>query len=208
MAVEKPKLTPVVENADQQAQEQTDPTSIFEDLDKLRSEATLTVRKREVLTVVEVGKPDPDSYFRVHPDPAMQLQCAIYKPKDRDTGTFFITKQMREHPLLIDKARVVLLVVTYSWPKRIVGLWPVPIDITGRGNSWWMSAWAAHEMAKTLWTQMQAGTDHYNVFQAEGELPEPQWPDATLTELLKKGFADKIIDSDDVAIMRRLRGLE
>ena len=71
-----------------------------------------------------------------------------------------------------------------------------------------MSAWAAYERAKEHWVQMSAGDDHYVVFDAEGELPDPVWPDKTLNDLLKVAFKDRIIGHDDVPIMRRLRGIE
>ena len=42
---------------------------------------------------------------------------------------------MRGHPLLIDRLRWALIVTVYCWPKRQIRLWPVTIDITGRGNA-------------------------------------------------------------------------
>jgi hypothetical protein len=56
--------------------------------------------------------------------------------------------------------------------------------------------------------QMAASTDMYSVSVAEGELPNPDWPKQSMSELLKLGFRDKIINHDNVPIMRRLRGLE
>jgi hypothetical protein len=206
MTLEKPKLAEVEDNT-KQTDVETEPTSIFDDLEKLRSEATLTVHKREILTAVPIGRPNPDDYFRVHPDPSMQLQAAIYASRDRDIGTYFITRSMLDHPLLVDKHRPVLLAVTYSWPKRTVGIWPVAIDTTGRGNTWWTSAWGGYA-AKISWVQLQPSTDRYTVYSAEGQLPDPLWPNKTLSELLKIAFGGRIIDSEDVPIMRRLRGLE
>jgi hypothetical protein len=48
VTADKPKLTPIETAASQNDTDQNKATSIFDDLDKLRSEATLTVRKREV----------------------------------------------------------------------------------------------------------------------------------------------------------------
>jgi hypothetical protein len=187
---------------------ETDPASVFDDLAALRKQSRLTVTKRELLTVVPVGRPPSDQYFRVNPDPEMMLESTILKMKDGPNDTvYYVVPAMRDHPLLVDRLRWVLLVVTYSWPRRQIGLWPVAID-TGRGNSWWTSGWAAYEAAKTDWIQMQSGTDRYSVFKAEGELPAPEWPKHTLPDLLKIAFRDTIINHDDVPIMRRLRGLE
>lgn len=50
-------------------------------------------------------------------------------------------------------------------------------------------------------------TDPYRVYEAEGQLSEPVWPGKPLPELLKLGFKDRIIDSPDHPVIKRLRGL-
>jgi hypothetical protein len=47
----------------------------------------------------------------------------------------------------------------------------------------------------------------YRIYQAEGQLSEPLWPEKTLPELLKLGFKDRIIDSAEHPVVKRLRGL-
>jgi hypothetical protein len=47
----------------------------------------------------------------------------------------------------------------------------------------------------------------YRFYEAEGVLSEPLWPEKTLSELLEIGFKDRIIDSVDHPVIRRLRGL-
>jgi hypothetical protein len=43
---------------------------------------------------------------------------------------------------------------------------------------------------------------------AEGIEHQPNWPpDKTFNEILKLGFADKIIDNEDHEYVRQLRGL-
>jgi hypothetical protein len=40
-----------------------------------------------------------------------------------------------------------------------------------------------------------------------GELSEPEWPDKPLTEILQIAFRDRIVDSENHPVVRRLRGL-
>ena len=47
----------------------------------------------------------------------------------------------------------------------------------------------------------------YRIYTAEGQLSEPVWPDKSLTELLKLGFKDKVINSAEHPVIRKLRGL-
>jgi hypothetical protein len=47
----------------------------------------------------------------------------------------------------------------------------------------------------------------YRIYEAEGQLSAPVWPDKTLPELLKLGFKDRVVDSAEHPVVKRLRGL-
>ncbi len=51
---------------------------------------------------------------------------------------------------------------------------------------------------------MDAGM--YDVNVAQGVIPEPNWPDKSLSELLQLCFQTRLIDSIDHPILKRLRG--
>jgi hypothetical protein len=189
-----------------------DPTSVFDNLDALRKVASPVIQKRGILANVKVGTPDSDGYFRVHTDPSLTLSVGVFKLKgDKDRTVYYVTPDMESHPIVVPRLRRVLLVPTFSWPLREIGLWPVPLDTEGAGGPWWESARTAYETAKTQWTQMVADDGHYKVSIAEGtdgnSIPEPEWPPFTLNELLKLGFKSKIINDEDHPVMKRLRGI-
>ena len=46
----------------------------------------------------------------------------------------------------------------------------------------------------------------YAMYEASSTIPDPIWPTATLKELLKIGFKDRLVDSLDHAVIKRLRG--
>ena len=46
----------------------------------------------------------------------------------------------------------------------------------------------------------------YEVFEASGDLPEPEWPDIPFPEILKIAFRDRIVDRADHPLVQRLRG--
>jgi hypothetical protein len=46
----------------------------------------------------------------------------------------------------------------------------------------------------------------YDVFEATGPFPEPQWPGIGFEELLRIAFKGRYIDSLDHPVLRRLRG--
>jgi hypothetical protein len=46
----------------------------------------------------------------------------------------------------------------------------------------------------------------YDVFEATGQLGEPEWPTVPFRELLRVAFKDRLIDRADHPVLRRLRG--
>jgi hypothetical protein len=47
----------------------------------------------------------------------------------------------------------------------------------------------------------------YELYIASAALPEPEWPDLKLSELLRIAFKDKFIRSPDHPVVEKLRGL-
>ena len=110
---------------------------------------------------------------------------------------------------LAGESKPVLLVTAIS-REAVVILWPVPLpDESGRRNAWAETAREACELAKSAWVRLAADMSlgAYRIYEAEGQLSEPIWPEKTLPELLKLAFKDRIIDSADHPVIRRLRGL-
>lgn len=182
-------------------------TSIFDDLDGLRRESKLTVRRKSVLVNVEVGKPQKDVYFRSHPDPTMRLDEATVV-KDQDTY-YFVVPGMRNHHKLAKQLRPVTLALVCIWPTNEALIWPVPILSEDRDVRAWKSQRAAYNLSLESWTQMAWHESDYVIETAEDfdMKIEPIWPDKTFGELLKLAFDGKIIDNEDHPYVRRLRGL-
>ena len=61
----------------------------------------------------------------------------------------------------------------------------------------------ADVFARESWVRMQSNQSlgAYEIFQAQGQLSEPAWP-----ELVKKAFRKKIIDAADHVVLEKLRG--
>ena len=101
-------------------------TDIFNDLDALREQSKLTVRRRSVLTNVFVVKhPDSGKHFRINPDEGMMLNATVIF--DDNKNCYFVTPGMRNHPKLIKRLRYVVLHLAVLWPDQQPVIWPVPI---------------------------------------------------------------------------------
>jgi hypothetical protein len=188
---------------------ESSPESVFDDIEQLRKTATLKVSRKVVPVNVRVGKPANNVYFRVHPKPGWSLDCSVIVGDGGSDDFYFVTPSMLDHHTMLPRLRKVSIVTVYTWPGGAISLWPVPIVEETR-IACWKSARAASELAKTKWVQIvwNNETRDYDVITAEGINTEPNWPtDKSLRDLLRLGFADKIIDSPEHPYVMRLRGL-
>ena len=66
----------------------------------------------------------------------------------------------------------------------------------------------AAEKAMTQWLRIKAdmSVGAYAMFEASASLPDPIWPDYAFKQLLQIGFRDRLVDSVDHPVIRRLRG--
>jgi hypothetical protein len=51
---------------------------------------------------------------------------------------------------------------------------------------------------------MSAGA--YVVYEAAGNIPDPEWPDLTFKEIVGLAFKDRVVSSLDHPLVKRLRG--
>jgi hypothetical protein len=79
----------------------------------------------------------------------------------------------------------------------------------GRRDEWSRTALEAIEIAQTKWVRMSANMSSgcYDVFAANSQLTEPEWPaDKTFEDILRIAFKDRYIASLDHPKLRELRG--
>lgn len=159
-----------------------------------------------VVTAIPVRKPHRQSFIRTHPLPEMQIDTyVIYLDDDKET---YLVAPKMQSPLAAEIiAKKLITTITRDGG---LSLWPIRLpDENGLLDEWNRSALQAAEMAQRKWiricSNMQVGA--YEVFQAGAELPDPEWPELSLSQLLRIAFEGRIIDSKDHPVVRRLRGL-
>jgi hypothetical protein len=183
--------------------------SVFDDIEALRQTGTIKVSRRVVPVNVTVGKPKNSVYFRCHPDPQFSLDASIIVDAERNEDIYFVTPKMLDYHAVTPRLRRVTLAVVYTWPGGNVSIWPVPYSEESR-IACWKTARVAYERSMTQWVQLVWNSDRrdYDLAVAEGLNTEPLWPDnLNLANLLKLGFAEKIISSPEHSYVMQLRGL-
>src|SRR4051794_36782630 len=75
--------------------------------------------------------------------------------------------------------------------QQVLFVWPLKLPSPdGKQNDWHRSALEAAEMAMTRWSRLKANMSlgAYDVFEATGDLPEPEWPELAFPDILKIAF--------------------
>ncbi len=165
--------------------------------------ATLGVKK--ILNTVPVGKTKSSIFFRTHPDAPMTFAAmTLEHGKSKDTYIVYPTVSMAVPELV---RRVVL----HAAIDRQNNIFLIPVQLPnedGTRNPWHESLAQAVECAKTKWIRISANQNiqGYNIFAADADLPEPDWPDSTIETLIEVAFRGKIINSIDHPVIQSLLG--
>ena len=178
------------------------------DLDALRLKQDFneSLGVRKMLTHVPVRKPSKTNFIRVHPSEEYKLDVGIVELKESQE-TFLIMPAMMQEPgvyELVQPARI----VTYINRQSVVALWPLKLERDGKLNPWHKSALDAARLAETQWISIRADMPlgAYQIFAATAELPEPEWPEQTFSELVRIGFKGMIVDKPDHPLIQQLTG--
>jgi len=182
-------------------------TSALNDLKSLRLPANYgeTLGVKKLLTNVLVGKPKKAQFFRTHISEDMTFPALILEIKEARESYVVVPEFAQEVSELV---RPVMLHAAIDRQNN-VSLIPVPLPgEDGTRNPWHESLAQAVEHAKLKWIRITANmhAGGYDVYEAEGELPEPEWPAHDIDALVQVAFRGKIITSLDHPIVQSLLG--
>ena len=165
--------------------------------------AELGVRK--VLTTIKCDKPNRHVFSRVRPGEDWKVETYLFEDKiSRDK--YYVSPELL--PDLMGEVHRVCLHLAITRQGDLF-LWPVKLPgPDGRRNEWNDSAMDAAKLAESLWVRLAANmtSGHYDIFKAVGELPEPEWPELSLREILRLSFKNRFIETMDHPCLRSLRG--
>lgn len=183
------------------------PHSIGTDLKSLRLPANYgaTLGVKKLLTSVPVGRPKKPQFFRTHPSDEMTFPAMLLENKDSGESYLVVPAVAQE---IIDLVRPVVLHAAIDRQNN-VSLIPVPLPgEDGTRNSWHESLAQAVEHAKKKWIRIAANMHlgGYDVYEAEGALPEPEWPEHDIESLIQVASRGKIIASLEHPVVQSLKG--
>ncbi len=177
------------------------------DLSRLRlsQDFAQTLGVRKLLNTVPVRKPNRQEFIRAHSNKDYLLETAVLELKEERENYLVSPNLWKELPSELTPK----LLCTSLNRQRVLTLWPIRMPgEDGRLDQWNASAMEAAELARNRWVRVVANMSlgAYEVYEATGDLPDPEWPDLSFHEILKIAFKGHYITDLDHPVIRRLRG--
>jgi hypothetical protein len=166
-------------------------------------ESAKVKRVRPVVT----GRPSPQDFFRVHPDPSYRTTFGMIELKEDREDYLVVPDLVPQLP------GEVILKTMYTTINRqgTLRLWSIRVpNADERKSLWWQSGHEAADQATTKWLRIKPNMDvgAYEMLVAESEIPEPNWSEIPpFKELLHNAYRLRVINDLDHAVIKKLRGL-
>jgi hypothetical protein len=183
-------------------------------LDKLRSKSSVLKGVWTDPSRVPVwSTPETNMWVRVRPGEeyaaVIDLVVATNASNSGDRNPLYVaTDDVRPEMERFIRPHRVTVGITYH--DKVVFLWARSL---GAGsNTWTDSVMKAMDEAETDWVSLESDRAHseYKVHHSprSKEWGEPLWPDQTLEDVVGLALRDRIIDSMDHVVVKRLLGLD
>ncbi len=184
------------------------------DFDELRLPPTFGKgpAAKKLVTVIPCRKPKSGvEFFRIRPGPEWEFQIYILDLKEGDDEKYLVLPPFIPELLETGKLRPVTIYMAIVWGTGVFFLSDVPLpDADGNDNPFNKSRRASYEKAKTRWIKIRANLDlgAYEMSEAVSQYEEPEWPEKpeTIQDAIEIAFKDRLIDSLDHPVLKRLRG--
>ena len=162
---------------------------------------------KKVLNTVPVRKPSKETFVMTHPSPIYRIQTCVIELKE-DSETYLVDPSLWSE-LIGETTFSPRALFTAMNRQGVLFLWPIRLPgADGRVDDWSRSAMEAAQHAQNKWVRVTSNMSlgAYELFEAAGQWPSPEWPDLPFNQILKIAFRDHFIDTMDHPILRRLRG--
>lgn len=173
---------------------------------RLNQSFTESAGVKKILSTVPVRKPLSQDFVRVHPNPQYRETLAIIELKN-DRETYLLSSEVARD--LPGEFSTVVLYTTIN-RQGVIHLWPVKLPAAdGRVLEWHRSAAEAAELAMIRWVRVKADMSlgAYQIYEAVGTIPDPEWPAVSFQELLRIAFKDRLVTDLGHPLIKRLHGL-
>ena len=160
------------------------------------------VGTKKLVTTIPVRTHKKNEFVRVNPT---MLAMLVWTLVDEQL-TFVVTNDIADSLPGVVVAKELVPTISrqgtlFLWPLRIPGE-------HGRVDNWLTSAKEAAVHAVHAWVRVQANMDlgAFEMYEAMGAIPDPEWPQLTMDEIVRIAVKGRVIDSLDHPVIQKLRG--
>jgi hypothetical protein len=182
-----------------------DPAKLVLDQSYLKEAAA-----QKVWLEIDVRRPGVNEFFRVRPEAAFRLGPIAFISNQAERGAIYALDPALARSVKKLKHTIAVLYTCMNVDGDPF-LWPVTVPGSNGGSilAWHTSAVEGAQRAMMHWITLDSNqrTKRYDARDAEGEIPEPDWPPLTLSEMLKIALKDRFIKDYDHPVLRRARGI-
>lgn len=166
---------------------------------------------KKLITTIPVKKPSSTEFFRIRPEDEWTFQTFLLDLNEGEEGKYLVIPELVTEVSSTGRLRPVTIYTGITHPGQVLFLSDIPLpNPDGRDNRYNISRRVAYDLAKTKWVRIQSNTalGAYQTSVACGILPDPVWPEEpeSIINALEIAFKDKLIDSHDHPVLKRLRG--
>ncbi|MGB6688523.1 MAG: hypothetical protein WBE76_11830 [Terracidiphilus sp.] len=159
---------------------------------------------KPVVTEVTIGKPNRQTFFRVHPEwkagyPILELKLG--------TKSEFYVVAPKAATEIEDEVHPRLIVPAITRDGRLY-VWPLRLGDGERLDNAASSALKAMRLAKEQWIKVKWNGHEFVTSAARKELSSPVWPEIGFDKMLDIAFKDRFISSPDHPVIKSLLGDE
>jgi hypothetical protein len=208
---ETPQATDNGDGGEEPASRMTSAAAGPDDLESIRltQDFAALAGVKKLIKTIPIRKPSKEWFVRTHPDESYRIQTLVLELKDSaDREIYRVARPLWEELANEPTVSPRMLVTTIN-KQGVLFVWPIRLPgVDGKIDTWNQSALIAAEEAKSKWVRVTGSMNlgGYEIF-AESKRPvDPTWPEITFAEIIRTAFQDKVIDSLEHPVLKRLRG--
>lgn len=166
------------------------------------------VSATRVITKVPVKRPHKQDWFKIHPDSAYRLETVGFIEHKEAEELYAVAPEI--YGAVSDLAKPYSL-YTAMTRSKVLFLLPIRLpDEDGKDHDAWKTLRAAMPIAMEKWAKIAfskaLGGYELSTVNPNVVIPDPEWPDKDLGDLLEIAFEGRYIDTVDHLLIKRMRG--
>jgi hypothetical protein len=180
--------------------------------ESLRVTEIAPIVTKRIVTSIPIKKPKSGvEFFRIRPEPEWQFVTYMLDigGKGEGEGKYLLVPELYPEVVETKKLKPVMIYTGISFGTSELFISEIALPTPdGEDNEYNRTRRIAYQMAMEKWVKLQTDEGSYSTVLAVSNLPEPVYPTEpeNIQKVLEIAFKDKLIESRDHPVLKKLRG--